>query len=404
MMDANDKLLLELITPALRKVLIQERLRAMKGEISDATRELDRLQEITTGADRVSDRIALAMLRAELSYLNFQSFEAIEYFKSNVVPFQSTLSPSCQFVVQQNLATLEFANWSKEAHATFYDLIDRRRAAGFVWFDAQEVLMAQEAADEGKHYDALPIYWRQLVRSYMQFGWMPAQQASRRMAIECLKLGFVLSAVFHSIISTERSLLPSIVATIYRARDANIAQSVVSQIIAAANLGRHFVVACDLLREIADVIPDAQIDKLAEWLLLRCKCDSDEMSGNNVSHAAWSAFETIAHRTSPSVAERAIEEAVKHPRWTAVPESSNRVIVHRDQIVKTVNCLIGVIDASVLHGVAKAAVPLATQRRQSHDYSDVVNLLCHIAERGDSSDVCASVRNRATEEAPILTD
>jgi hypothetical protein len=166
-MDSPSKYLLESIQPAVRKVLLRERIRAMRGHVADALAELARTIEIV-GASSGREMVALASLRAELLHLNRQHDDALATFQQFVLPRKAELSTEEQFVVEQNLADLQFSLWSRDAGDTFYGLVDRRRLVGFEWFDAGDALAAHDAAAAGKHYDALPILWRQCVRAYLQ--------------------------------------------------------------------------------------------------------------------------------------------------------------------------------------------------------------------------------------------
>ncbi len=53
-------------------------------------------------------------------------------------------------------------------------------------------------------------------------------------------------------------------------------------------------------------------------------------------------------------------------------------------MIDTVNHLVSAVDQEELSKSAEQSVPLATVRKQIHDYGAAINLLCHIAKRGDA--------------------
>ena len=66
----------------------------------------------------------------------------------------------------------------------FYELGDRARVANVELWRHEEYYHAIEYAKEGKHYEALPIIWRELHRAYVQGCWRPMRMAHEHMARE----------------------------------------------------------------------------------------------------------------------------------------------------------------------------------------------------------------------------
>lgn len=382
-MTAGSRLLLESVSPAVRKVLVRERIRAMQGDLDEALRGLDRAIEIA-GDERVRDVVSLATVKAELLHLNRQDAEALRWYRERVLPLKARLEAEEQLVVDQNLADLELVTWSPDADATLYNLVDRRRLTSFDWFDAHDILSAHDAASAGKHYEALPIIWRQVVRAYLQGCWFSARWATRRMAEEALQLRSYVEASFHAVIAPHKELVERLAGGVLRQRDPGLVREIVRRLMTLANLSRHFVVACEFLQELADEIPDEELPPLVEWLLTRCAATQDGARAGSMLNMAWKALQGVAHRLSPELARRVAETAFAHSVWTTRLDNPDVVIIEREQMVKTVNQLTAAVDPEHLGWIAAEALPLALDRRQLSDYGHVINLLCHVARRGGS--------------------
>lgn len=383
-MVAGQKLLLESTSAAVRKTLVRERVRAMRGQVEDALRALEQAAQLV-GVDHPRDAIVLRMLQAELLHLNREDQNALRLFKDHVVPLKNLLDIEEQFVVDQNLADLEFSSWSPDAGNTFYRLVDRRRLASFDWFDAQDILEAQEAAAQGKHYESLPIIWRHTVRAYLQGCWFSAQWAAKRFAVESLQLGSLVDAAYYSITALMDDLIGPVCEAILQRRDVGLVRDLVHRLLRSANLRLHFSLACKFVHKLGDALPDEDLPTIVNWLLPRCNEMPDGSSTDSNLNMAWKAIEPFGARLAPDLARRVIETAFTHQVWTTKLENSNAFIVEREQIVKTVNHLAEAVNPDDLAWLARESLPLAMDRRQIHDYSDVVNLLCHIANRGDSA-------------------
>jgi hypothetical protein len=380
-MVGRNTFLIETVAPAVRKVLVRERIRAMRGGFDEAIRRLDEMVS-TVAEDSVHDVVSLAMLKAELLYLDRQYGTALAYFQQRVLPLKPRLETSEQFVVEQNLADLGFSTWSPTAGMTFYGSVDRRRIAGFEFFDAREILEAQQAAAAGKHFEALPIIWRQSVRAYLQGSWQSCRLAAKRMAEESLQLGSLVDAAFYGVSSSVEEFAKPLAEAVLRRRDVGVVRDLVRRVMEIANLRRYFSVACEIVYLLGDAIANEDLKDTAEWLLRRAEELPDSARAQSALNMAWKALEPIAHRLTPDLARRAVEVATTHPVWTTKLENPNALIIERKQMVETMNHLVAVVGTDDLGWIARESLPLALERRQVHDYHDVVNLLCHVAKRG----------------------
>ncbi len=262
-------LILASTRPAVRKSLVRERVRAMRGQLAEALAALSQATELLTD-DQYRDAVAIGTLRAELLQLDQQHQEALACFESNVMPRKKRLTREEQFIVDRNLSDLQFKLLLPRGAFTYYNNLDQERLAGFELFDALGVLQARTAAAEGKHYEALPIVWQQSVTAYMQGCWQSQRMAARHMANESLQLGSLEDAVHHAIMAEDASLIKEVASVICKRNDAGTGQSALDRIIEFANLPAHFVIGCEAMVLLSDYIAEKELPRLFEWLAPRC--------------------------------------------------------------------------------------------------------------------------------------
>ncbi len=378
------QLLLEQIDPRSRIDLVAARRKAMGGQLDAALAQLD--DRIRAGNDsRLLDLVALTMLKAELLLLDGRADRSKEVFDHMLVPRLGQLSPELSIVIEHNRNDVELALLTPESGRSFYDLVDRQRLVGLELADASEIADAQDAAADGKHYEALPSFWREVTRTYRQACWRPHRWAAKWIARECLQIGLPHEAAYHIVVAQDGKLAKEVGDQLLARRDARAIRRTVVKLMATANLQRHFSTACEILTQVGDGIGDDQVDLLASWLMPRCSLVPVNSEATTTLKAAWEALEPIARRLSLNLAREAIATAVSHPYWTTVPSSPNSVFLAREQMVETVSHLAFALPASDLDALARQTVPLAKERMQNHDYPHVINLLCHIADRAGST-------------------
>lgn len=375
--------LLAVVSPAVRKLLVRERVRAMRGDLDAA---LMTLAAAWSGAGgKPHDCVAIGMLRAELHHLNLRDAEALAVFDAEVVPHRDALAPEHHFTVDQNRNDLLFGSWPPDGVDDFYHLVDRKRLAGFDWFDYRDLFEAQIEAGRDKHHRALPIYWQQLRGAYSHGCWRAVTLASRYFTTECLALGHWADAAHHILMCQgDDDLTRALAERVIDTRQVAVVREVVGRLLDRAHLRRHFVVAAEILQALADVIPDDQVPAVGEWLLPRAVETLDVRSGPDPTRTAWEAVGPIANRFPEPLARRWLATATAHPFWTTKPPEPNRVIVGREPVIGAVLRLAWAVPEAEAGPIADAVIPLAFDRRQNHDYPNVVNLLANLARRGGS--------------------
>jgi hypothetical protein len=372
--------LLERVSPAVRMLLVKEKIRAMEGYVDEALRTLEDAVKLVEN-DRPRDIVALGMLMADLMRLELRSEDALATMKRIVTPHLSSLTPEERFGVEQNLSDVLFPS-HPAGYSLFYNIVDQKHLVKFEWLDYRDLFSAMQDAEGGDHFKTLPILWQQHRRAYLHGCWVAQRWTHGFLAKECIHLKEWQDAVHHVIFAPDDKLVTEIAEGVLSARSVTLVDQVVNRLLTTANLQTHFVVACKLLRELGDGIPDAWISKVGAWLLKRGQESRNVLIGVNPVLAAWETISCLAHRFSIDQARSTIKVALAHPIWTTKSAEPNRVIVERKTVVRVLVPLSKTLPPNEIPPLADAVLPLLTDRPQSYDYNDVVNLLCHLAETG----------------------
>lgn len=103
-------------------------------------------------------------------------------------------------------------------------------------------------------------------------------------------------------------------------------------------------------------------------------------SGPDLTRTAWETVGPVAGRFPAPLARQWLAAATAHPFWTTKLPEPNRVIIGREPVIAAVLRLAWAVPEAEAGSIADAIIPLAFDRRQDHDYPNVVNL----ARRGGS--------------------
>lgn len=359
-----------------RKLLAICRSRAMQGHIQESIKQL--AGNITTGISDV-DKVVILMLQAEICYLNGNQNEALEIFKSCILPESNDFSHDMRLIVSDNYNVVAMANHDADSVMAFYRQFDFRRLSGVSLWDTESLVQANDAAAAGKHYDALPGYWRLVVSTYHLGCWRSYKWASARFSKECLMLGWYAEAAYHAIVALDAKLIEEIGESLLYRQDKALINATISKALSCSNLLRHAEITCSLFSTISDAIPEEQVDTVLAWLLSVCENIPDSAEHLNVFNRAWAALASLGERhLSSEQTEKIIKLASSHHLW----ESTSP---YRQRLVRAVSSCVRLVPVSQVYHLAELVLPLATDRKNDHDFVDVLNLLCHLAEQ--SSDV-----------------
>ncbi|HWB14477.1 MAG TPA: hypothetical protein VG826_34950 [Pirellulales bacterium] len=379
----SETALLERVSPAVRKLLVTTRIRAMEQGSEGVTQSLQDSIGLV-GGDHPRDAIALAMLKAELLHLDYAHGEAIAVMAEVVSPRLPVLTPKERFAVEQNRSDLQLYVGEGGADL-FYNIVDQKRLVEFDWLDFRQLFSAKQGAERGKHYETLPILWQQHRRAYLYNCWRAQQWTNQLLANECVALKAWEDALHHAILAQHEDIMPLIAEGLFSTGNSELIEKVVSRLLMTANLRRHFIAACRLLRALADAIPEGVLPAVGQWLLKRAGEISTCRFGPNHVSEAWKTIAAVAQGFPVDLSRSAIDVAISHPAWTTRLPTPNAVILERAEIVKAMVPLAWRVPREEIPALATTTYPLLTDRPQVSDYDEVANLLCHLADRGGPS-------------------
>ena len=368
------------VTPVTRRKLVEYRCKAMQGDLEVIAPELEAHAQATLAAGRAADGLALSMLFTELLHLDDQDAKSAVYFDGTIVAHLAGQSPELNIIADYNRAQLDMALWRPMPY--YPSLMERAREIGLDLFDTKQLFYADEDALLSKHYDALPRFWREFLRTYRQGCWHVSYWAAGRLAREYLQIGDPQSAAWFSVYALDEKAAREAGKALLDHRDGAAIRSCVRRLLTNANLRAHFSIACEVIIAVSDVIPDDTIEATAIWLFPHCGSPTSARLGAGSLSMAWKALGKIGSRLSPDTARQAVRTAVCHPLWNAIISDPDQGVRERQDIVKALQMVVSALPAEDMESLAEHAIPLATARVSNQDYYEVVDLLCKIADKG----------------------
>src|SRR6185437_99483 len=151
----------------------------------------------------------LLSLKAELLYLDCREDESLEVLEGAIEPKLTILKQEERFVTSQNKrsvarSVLKFDDRQSDVANDQFELVGTK-----LW-DAPAMVQAYESSFAGRHYEALPAIWRELVNSYRQGTWLLYRQASKRLTRQFLQIGLAHAADIHAINSQSTEFIEAI--------------------------------------------------------------------------------------------------------------------------------------------------------------------------------------------------
>jgi hypothetical protein len=145
----------------------------MRGEFPLAVSQLDGALALSDATTRPEEWVALRVLKAEFLHLECRDEEAFGLLDETLRKAPPGTSAETLFVLRNNRRDVAFEIFHADSLNDHDRLGDEERLAQFDLFDARQILVAEQAAAAGKHYDALPAFWREFVRAYYGGCWWP---------------------------------------------------------------------------------------------------------------------------------------------------------------------------------------------------------------------------------------
>ena len=348
----------------------------MMGRVDDA---LSRVQHTLDSADGMvssADRIAQALLMAEILHLDGRDSEALAVFEGRVDPMVDDLPEDSRAAALDNRNYVMMAVLAPNSASDFYALVDERRLLGLDMWGERDMLSADDAAADDKHYEALPRYWRRLARAYWQECWRAYQWASRRMARECLYLGWLREAAHHAVVAQDEKTVEAVGDALLASRDSDMIARAVQTLMLSANLDRHAAFALVLIGRIADVVPQRLMSAVSRWVTRHCGRVPRSVMHSSSLQNAFIAAKALAPRLTCRQAERIVDVAVAQECWGAGS-------MVRRCLIEAVSECVPHLSPERLAQLARQCVSLVTDAKADIDYVNALSLLCVIANHCD---------------------
>lgn len=347
----------------------------MQGDLGTALTSLDKEAEQLVSQADYEAYVRVMSLKAELLFLDCREEDAIKIFTKYIEPHLASLDLESKLILGHHRNVLAMSALDFSSGQRFYDLYDRARLTRERLFDAEGTVYAFEAAADGKHYDALPTFWQEVLETFRRGNWKYFRRASSRLAEEFLALGWIDGAGYQAILALDKDLANRVAGHALLLQNPQVIDLLIQRIVQTANLRRQATVGTSILLEISDALPDERIGEVFRWCLQKGTLSANSTSEINLFRGAWDAVTSIAHRLSADDAKILINAAIQHELWLQ-PNLS------RKHLIDAVNASLGVVAVEELSALADRAIPLATTRKHDLDYANSIDLLVHIAQRG----------------------
>ncbi len=374
--------MLESVAGETRIAIVEARRLALTGRERDAFLCLE--GKLADSSLCLIDRAAILLTKAELLYLagGYKASHEVFVKELDLLIPDPDFPHSVALVIGFNRCDVAMSLLDSNEISRFYDLLDEQRIAKIEHWDHSAMLGAARNAAKGHSYESLPAIWRELLRTYRQGRWVAFRQASRNMAEECIRIGKPEEAAFHAAIACDAEFAKQIAVALLNSQNKDMVVATVNKLLATANLQRHFAVACELLQTLSDAVPDSLVDGVIDWALLRCANSEEPEDHAATEMTAWKTVKSLAKRASENTAEKIVTVALGHRAWTAKAEKPNQIILVRKDVIEAVDQSVAAMPLESFDKLADAVIPLATERHNSFDFDNIVDLLSHIAYRG----------------------
>ncbi|MHA1658580.1 MAG: hypothetical protein ACTSUT_05585 [Promethearchaeota archaeon] len=357
-----------------RKIIVECRVIAMKGRLKIALDKLQNFININKLKILDLDQIAIFLLRAEILFLNGSDKESLDVFKNDINPMLDLIPINIRLIIEANQNEVALAQYEHGSIHKFYQSFDFRKIAGIKLKNTDAIVIADEAVRAGKHYDALPIYWQQLLSSYYLGNWKSFKWASNRLAEEYLKLNWFPQAAYYSIIAQNPSLAKKTGQFLLESNNTALIKNTVEKIINFSNLFKHANIAFLLIESIGDGIPDEQFNDVFSWLISKCSFYPENLTKANYYMNSWRVLKSLSVRFNQEQAIKTVRKAIGHKFF------KTRAF-YRKHLIEIIYSCRTILPKDELIKLSKITLPLAIELKSDYDYPEVINLLCFIAER-----------------------
>lgn len=357
----------------LRSQLVRHRATAMTTGAAIALAEIESSLKKLAEAGPINDRAALLNLQAEILLLNDELHESRQVFESTLDELATQLPPLEQIVIRSNRTQLMIQLHDMSSYREHDRLVDEAGVLGLRFTDHRSVLSAYEAAADGKHYDALPKLWGELLRCFRMRSWSAYQAAAKRLSDEFVELGRLPDALYYAIDAGDCALAAKIGGRVLALNQGAYLNDMVKEGLSRANLAHHAQVILSFLGEVVDGLSDENVELTINFGTNWASREVNWIYEEETFVRAWKFLRAIAFRAAPAAAERIVQVAIRHTAW-------NTKNLMRRHLISAMSPLVPRLQLDIMLELAKVALPAATSLREDFDYSDALRLLARLAE------------------------
>jgi hypothetical protein len=368
--------MIEHLSMRTRLLLASAQSLAMHGELSSTLEQLTEAVGVARQERRAIDAVALSMKKAELLHLECSDETARSIFTAEVDPYIDLLPIAMRVVVDQNRNTVGMTLWDPESVREFYGLVDFRRELRSETGDTGTVAFAEAASVQGRYYDSLPMFWREVLLAYEAGAWIPQRTPQSRLGYEWLKVGAPHHAAYFAMTAQDTDLMDAAANILLGSRETSCIELTLDKVLRSAHLLVHAGLACGLIAKVWDVIPESRFSAVLEFVISRAVIIPANREAAQRVQEAWLALGYLAARSSAEQADRVCEMALGHPLLSAPSH-------HRKALINTLIQCVPTISVARLELVAEEAAKLVGERRHEIDFDAARNLVKVIADVSD---------------------
>jgi len=348
---------------------------AMLGELPPALEQLTEAVAVCRLERRAPDAIALSMKKAELLHLQCSDEQARSIFTTEVDPEIDALPIGMRVVVDQNRNTVGMTLWDPESVREFYRLVDFRKELQSQASDGGTVAFAEAASANGRYYESLPVFWREVLLAYEAGTWVTQRRPQRRLGYEWLKVGQPQHTAYFAMTAQDTDLMDAAAKMLLAAREAEWIELTLDKVLPKAHLLVHAGLACVLLAKVWDIIPESRFSEVLDFVISKAALRPQNREDVQRIERAWLAIGQLAQRFSAEQSERVCDIALGHPLLSGPG--------HRKALINALVRCVPKISSASRKRVAEEAASLVGERSHQIDLPDALNLVAVIAEVSD---------------------
>jgi len=351
---------------------------ARAGDIETAIAKLQSWAAEARLQGRVADALFAENTRARLLYLACRNDEAWQVYDDQIAPCKPSLSLEQWGDLQQNRTLIGFSlrkDLDTNALSTNSDTRSTRgadRAAR-----SEDLLIAESASREQRHYESLPPLWRELRRTYVGLAWSPCERAHFRLAWEAYSAGWIRETVHHAITGNNVQCLKRLAENLIGWRNPVYTKTAVEYLQSNCQLPRYAKVAAGFVSDIADILSESDVAAVSALLKNTALLEPVNSEAEQCAMACWDAIGNIAFRLNEKQSVSLLHAA----------QASKSLKVRRylrESILNAIRRISSVVTQFQWDDLAADVLPAAIDR-WDYDYEQSLQTLDAVAQKSASA-------------------